>query len=480
MDGSRPAQTYAMPVYHDGHLYGMNGRTVLTCVDAETGEMKWRNREPGDGFPTLVGDQIVFVTKAQTLHVGPASPQGWKERARLDLFDDLSWTAPSVAGDAVFARSLGELARVDWKTEPASPTAAATPAADNQIADAGTLPRGARACPRQGGRGRPLPGRRRRTDRSIDPPDRVVFLYRGPAKDVAIASDLLGIRREDPMTGCPAQNLFYYEARVESASRVSYQFIPDFGGPVPDAPTHAACPAPGRTRGLVAGHASVGCSEKPRAWGSRQRRSTAAWTGDPGSRARPRKSTRPSRSREESFPLIDGRFARLPTQVREPSSAGRRCCDSDRAAAFAGAWAVRALSASSMPRSSSTSSRTPSSGRFVRARASRLRVYRDWGLYGHASTREARVAGALRAANHRFNENSARRATSPPEARPRTATGGQARATGPTGCSRRCFRRPPRSLGEERRPRGWLVSEPPGQALLPRTSAPSVGARRRR
>ena len=35
-------------------------------------------------------------------------------------------TAPTVAGDSVFARSLGELVRVDWKTEPASTTA--TPA----------------------------------------------------------------------------------------------------------------------------------------------------------------------------------------------------------------------------------------------------------------------------------------------------------------------------------------------------------------
>ena len=134
-------QTYAVPVYHDGHLYGMNGRTVLTCVDAETGEMKWRTRDPGDGWPTLVGDQIVFVTKAQTLHVGPASPQGWKERARLELFDDLSWTAPSVAGDSVFARSIGELARVDWKAEPASTTATTALRADDRIADAGALPR---------------------------------------------------------------------------------------------------------------------------------------------------------------------------------------------------------------------------------------------------------------------------------------------------------------------------------------------------
>ena len=106
-------QTYVVPVYYDGHLYGMNGRTVLTCVDAATGEIKWRSREPGDGLLTLVGDRIVFVTKTHSLHVGAASPVGWSEQAHIQLTDDLVWTAPTIVGSSVFARSLGELARVD-------------------------------------------------------------------------------------------------------------------------------------------------------------------------------------------------------------------------------------------------------------------------------------------------------------------------------------------------------------------------------
>ena len=44
--------TYVVPVYHDGHLYGMNNK-IFTCVDAATGETVWRDRQPGDGFPTL-------------------------------------------------------------------------------------------------------------------------------------------------------------------------------------------------------------------------------------------------------------------------------------------------------------------------------------------------------------------------------------------------------------------------------------------
>ncbi len=268
-------QTYAVPVYHDGHLYGMNGRTVLTCVDAETGEMKWRTREPGDGFPTLVGDQIVFVTKAHTLHVGPASPQGWKERARLELFDDLSWTAPTVAGDSVFARSLGELVRVDWKTEPARTTATATPAGPTIasptlarfLEEVERAPDKAAAVDRflAGVGGGPL----------IDPPDRVVFLYRGPAKDVAIASDLLGIRREDPCTGClgPISSTTRPRsspprASVTSSSRTS-------GDPCPMPATHAACPAPSRTRRPPRWRCPGGSN--PRTWRTRPKAGAAAW-----------------------------------------------------------------------------------------------------------------------------------------------------------------------------------------------------------
>jgi enterochelin esterase-like enzyme/outer membrane protein assembly factor BamB len=234
--------TYAVPVYHDGHLYGMNGRTVLTCVDAATGEIKWRSREPGDGFPTLVGDRLVFVTKDRTLHVGPASPRGWSERARLELFDDLVWTAASVVGDAAFARSLGELARVDWTAAAATTRAAVRPVVASPTF-ARFLEDLDRALDKAAAVDRFLAGVG--DGPLIDPPDRVVFLYRGDAKDVGIATDLIGIRREDPMPRVPGTDLFFYEARVEPAARINYQFVRDFGKPMPDPRNPRRVPALG-------------------------------------------------------------------------------------------------------------------------------------------------------------------------------------------------------------------------------------------
>ena len=45
--GNSIKASYVTPVYHEGFLYGMSNR-IFACVDAATGDIKWRSREPGD------------------------------------------------------------------------------------------------------------------------------------------------------------------------------------------------------------------------------------------------------------------------------------------------------------------------------------------------------------------------------------------------------------------------------------------------
>ncbi|HUG55209.1 MAG TPA: PQQ-binding-like beta-propeller repeat protein [Vicinamibacteria bacterium] len=222
--------TYSLPVYHDGHLYGMNGRTVLTCVRADTGEVVWRSREPGDGFLALVGGDLVVLAKARTLHVGAASPKGWTEKARLELFEDVAWTPPSFAAGTVFARGNRDVARVEWRSarvEAGAAEAAASPPrfgaflaeVETSADKAAVVDRFLATVP-----GGPL----------VEWPDHVVFLYRGEAADVGIATDLIGMRREDPMRRVPGTDLFYYQARVDPDVRVNYQFVRNYEEPLPD------------------------------------------------------------------------------------------------------------------------------------------------------------------------------------------------------------------------------------------------------
>lgn len=238
--------TYVVPVYHGGFLYGMSGRSTLTCVDAGTGEVRWRSREPGDGFPILVGDDLVILTKEKSLHVGKASPEGWTERARLDLFHDLVWSQPAFAEGAVFARSQGEIARVDWRpseaaSAPATPPSPATagprsPRLASLIAEVGTaadktavVDRFLASLPAA-----PL----------VEWPDRAVFLHRGKANDVGIAGDMIGDRREDPMSRVEGTDLFWYETTLEPDARVSYHFVRDFEERFPDPRNPWRVPAP--------------------------------------------------------------------------------------------------------------------------------------------------------------------------------------------------------------------------------------------
>ena len=214
--------TYVTPAVHDGHIYGMSGR-IFTCVDAATGETKWKSRQPGDGFPTIVGDKIVIITKPGSLHVVDASPKGYNEIAQLELFEKHSWSEVSFAAGHLFARSMNQLVRVDLAKAEAPARAAGWVgktkfgsflAKIDAVTDSGALIDSFMA--------------KQESFPIIEAPGIVHFIYRGEAEDVGFVGDLLGFRREDPMVHVPGTDLFYYSMRVEPDAAATYGFIIDY------------------------------------------------------------------------------------------------------------------------------------------------------------------------------------------------------------------------------------------------------------
>ena len=222
--------TYVVPVYHDGHLYGMNNK-IFTCVDAATGEMVWRDRGPGDGFPTLVGDHLVIMSKPGVLRVAEASPAGYRELASIDLFDEVSWTAPAFVDGHIYVRSMASLARVE-----ATGGAAAAAAAEVADRPSSNFERFLRDLERVEDKeflidaylaaNWPLP--------VVEPSGMVRFLWRGEARDVGIVGDMIGFRREDPMIRVPGTDLFHYSVRLEADAAIHYGFLVDYGEPSVD------------------------------------------------------------------------------------------------------------------------------------------------------------------------------------------------------------------------------------------------------
>ncbi|MEE8366874.1 MAG: PQQ-binding-like beta-propeller repeat protein, partial [Thermoanaerobaculia bacterium] len=226
--------TYVHPVYHEGYLYGMNSK-IFTCVDAATGETVWRSRQPGDGFPTLVGDQLVIMSKPGILRVAKASPEGYQELASLELFSDVSWSAPAYAGGSLYLRSMGSLARVDVAGSESGAMLEGDPAAGLEVGFASFL---AQIEPLDS-----VEAKRAHIDAYltrhpqtpyIEDGGVVHFLYRGEGQDVGIVGDMIGFRREDPMIRVADTDLFYYSTRLESEAAVLYGFLVDYGEPIPD------------------------------------------------------------------------------------------------------------------------------------------------------------------------------------------------------------------------------------------------------
>ena len=222
--------TYVLPVYFEGHLYGMTGK-IFTCVDAETGEAKWKARGPGDGFPTLVGNQLVIMGKPGTLIVANASPSGYDEITRLKLFDEHSWSAPAFANGHLYLRSMAQIARVDLE----GALVAKDQAEDSWISATSF--------------GAFLAEVEQASDKNsvidtflekqtsfpiVEDSGSVHFIYRGESTDVGIVGDMIGFRREEPMILVPDTDLLYYSTRLEPDAAINYGFIVDYEEPTPD------------------------------------------------------------------------------------------------------------------------------------------------------------------------------------------------------------------------------------------------------
>jgi outer membrane protein assembly factor BamB len=222
-------KSYSPPTRAGQYVYGYTAR-FLSAIDPTSGELLWRSREPGDGFLATIGDQLAVLTKTGSLHLGPADPEGWRESQRLDLFGDLAWTPPSCAGGAIYVRSLGEIARVNLVRVPelvAETAEQELPAALKTLASEVAAAENPGIVVNRYLEGRDLP---------LVDGEEVVFLWRGDAQDLAIAGDMIGMRREEPMHRLAGTDLWWWATELDPHARISYFFYVDYV-PTTD-PTH--------------------------------------------------------------------------------------------------------------------------------------------------------------------------------------------------------------------------------------------------
>lgn len=114
--GMKPA--YNDMVFYQGNLYGFDG-TVFCCVDAATGNRRWRDGRYGGGQVILLADQgaMIVSTEEGEAVLLRCNPDRHEELGRIPAVTGKSWNHPAIAQNRLYLRSDAELACVELKAK---------------------------------------------------------------------------------------------------------------------------------------------------------------------------------------------------------------------------------------------------------------------------------------------------------------------------------------------------------------------------
>ncbi|MDX2149807.1 MAG: PQQ-binding-like beta-propeller repeat protein [Bryobacteraceae bacterium] len=94
----------------NGHLYGFSN-AILTCMDFQTGAVKWRDRSVGKGSLTFADGRLYLLGEGNTVGLAEATPDAYREKGRFRIADQglPSWAHPVVCGGRLYIRNQSTL-----------------------------------------------------------------------------------------------------------------------------------------------------------------------------------------------------------------------------------------------------------------------------------------------------------------------------------------------------------------------------------
>ena len=99
-------------VLHNGHIYGLD-EGVLSCLDVNTGERKWKDGKYGYGQVLLAGGHLIVTTAVGEIALVKASPSGFTEVARFPALQGQTWNYPALANGRLLVRNSSQMAAYD-------------------------------------------------------------------------------------------------------------------------------------------------------------------------------------------------------------------------------------------------------------------------------------------------------------------------------------------------------------------------------
>lgn len=103
-------------VLHDGFIYGLD-EGILACIDAATGELKWKGGRYRHGQLLLADTHLVVITEDGELVLVAASPDKLQEVARVPGIEGETWNSPAFADGILLVRNTQEMAAFDLRPD---------------------------------------------------------------------------------------------------------------------------------------------------------------------------------------------------------------------------------------------------------------------------------------------------------------------------------------------------------------------------
>jgi outer membrane protein assembly factor BamB len=111
---NRMKNTFTTSVYHDGFIYGLD-EAILACLDAASGELKWKGGRYGHGQVMLASGHLIVLTDTGELALVRATPERHDERARFPVLAGGAWNHPAMADGILLIRNTREMAAFDLR-----------------------------------------------------------------------------------------------------------------------------------------------------------------------------------------------------------------------------------------------------------------------------------------------------------------------------------------------------------------------------
>lgn len=105
-------------VLWEGFVYGFSGQVggggKLTCLEFQSGQVKWSQGGMGTGSLMLADGKLIILSEDGKLVIAEASPDKYKEISSAQILSGKCWTVPVLANGRIYARNAdGRLVCVD-------------------------------------------------------------------------------------------------------------------------------------------------------------------------------------------------------------------------------------------------------------------------------------------------------------------------------------------------------------------------------